>query len=226
MKKLVLVQSAVITVLVMVLVFVSFGAARGWRTGVAQAGGATLALPPAQVTTPVVPQATPTLPGWRDDLPPAGIDLKQAAPSVLPTPAPGETLVYFLPTDSPATGTVLNLYNTDSVTHTVVFRGYYYTGVQIYSLSFNIPAYGFQRLASDSIIASPPGSWATPIPYITSFGDSVYYASLSLPNGVKVDGYTLFNPGTGLIDPNADQGAIPLRFSTDPYTVMLPAVSR
>lgn len=49
-------------------------------------------------------------------------------------------------------------------------------------------------------------------------------ASLSLPAGVKVDGYTLFNPGTGVVDPRVDQGALPLRFSTDPATVFLPAV--
>ncbi len=226
MKKVVLVQSAVITVLVIVLSLVTFGSARSWQTGVAHAGSDVAAPPSTQSTTPVAPQATPTLPGWRDELPPAGLNLKQAAPSALPTPAPGETLVYFAPTDSVATATVLNLYNTDSVTHTVTLRGYYYNGVQIYFLSFNIPAYSFQRLVSDDIIASPPTSWATPIPYITSFGDSVYFASLSLPKGVKVDGYTLFNASTGLIDPNTDQGEIPLRFSTDPYTVMLPAVNR
>jgi hypothetical protein len=36
----------------------------------------------------------------------------------------------------------------------------------------------------------------------------------------------LFNPGTGTVDPRLDQGAIPLRFSTDPATLFLPAVQK
>ena len=56
------------------------------------------------------------------------------------------------------------------------------------------------------------------------FADFTYMASLSLPAGVKVDGYTLFNPGTGVVDPRVDQGALPLRFSTDRATVFLPAM--
>jgi len=41
-----------------------------------------------------------------------------------------------------------------------------------------------------------------------------------------VEGYTLFNPGTGTVDPHKDQGAIPLRFSTDPASVFLPSVQK
>lgn len=82
------------------------------------------------------------------------------------------------------------------------------------------------RLASDSIASAPPPSWATPAPIITNFTDFTYFASLSLPNGVKAEGYTLFNPGTGVVDPRADQGAIPLRFSTDPATLFLPIIEQ
>jgi hypothetical protein len=39
-----------------------------------------------------------------------------------------------------------------------------------------------------------------------------------------VEGYTLYNPGTGVVDPRLDQGAVPLRFSTDPATLFLPSV--
>jgi hypothetical protein len=146
------------------------------------------------------------------------------APNALPTPIPGETLVYFVPTDNDATATVLYLYNTDSVAHIVALRGYSYNGVLAYSLNINIGATSFLRLASDSITAAPPPSWATPAPIITNFTDFTYFASLSLPKGVKVEGYTIFNPGTGVVDPRADQGAIPLRFSTDPATIFLPSV--
>jgi hypothetical protein len=160
-----------------------------------------------------------------DELPPADISrsLSLAALS-LPTPIPGETLVYFVPTDSDATATVLYLYNTVSVDQIVALRGFSYNGVLVYSLNINVPASGFLRLASDSIVSAPPPSWATPAPLITNFTDFTYFASLSLPKGVKVEGYTLFNPGTGVVDPRTDQGAVPLRFSTDPATIFLPTI--
>lgn len=145
--------------------------------------------------------------------------------SALPTPIPGNTTLFFVPTDNDATATVLFLYNTDSVSHIVPLRGFSYNGVLVYSLNINIGATSFLRLASDSIKSAPPPSWATPAPIITNFTDFTYLAMLSLPEGVKVEGYVLFNPGTGVIDPRADQGAIPLRFSTDPATVFLPNVS-
>jgi hypothetical protein len=72
----------------------------------------------------------------------------------------------------------------------------------------------------------PPPSWATPAPVITNFTDFTYYTSLSLPKGVKVEGHTLYNPGTGVVNPRLDQGAVPLRFSTDPATLFLPSVEK
>ena len=143
--------------------------------------------------------------------------------NVLTTPAPGETMVYFIPTDNDATATVLYLYNTDKVAHIVPLRGYSYNGVLVYSLNISVGAESFLRLSSDSIAAAPPPSWATPAPIITNFTDFTYFASLSLPHGVKAEGYVLFNPGTGVVDPRADQGAIPLRFSTDPATLFIPS---
>jgi hypothetical protein len=137
------------------------------------------------------------------------------SPGALPTPIPGETLEYFVPSDNDATATVIYLYNTDDVDHIVSLRGFSYNGVLVYSLNINVNATSFLRLASDSIASAPPPSWATPAPIITNFTDFTYFASLSLPKGVRAEGYTLFNPGTGVVDPRADQGAIPLRFSTD-----------
>jgi hypothetical protein len=137
------------------------------------------------------------------------------APDVLPTPIPGETLVYFVPTDNDATATILYLYNTDTVAHTVALRGFSYNGVLVYSLNINVDASSILRLASDSIVSAPPPSWATPAPVITNFTDFTYFASLSLPNGVRAEGYTLFNPGTGVADPRKDQGEVPLQFSPE-----------
>jgi hypothetical protein len=164
------------------------------------------------------------LPGSGDETMPAPLSVAPQSPGVLPTPIPGETQVFFVPTDNDATATVLYLYNTDSVAHIVALRGFSYNGVVVYSLNINVGATSFLRLSSDSIASAPPPSWATPAPIITNFTDFTYYAMLSLPKGVKAEGYTLFNPGTGVVNPRLDQGAIPLRFSTDPATLFLPSV--
>jgi hypothetical protein len=156
-----------------------------------------------------------------DELPPGDFS-EGMGPEALPTSIPGETLVYFATTDSDATATVLYLLNTDSVAHTVALRGYGYNGVLGYSLNISVAATSLLRLSSDSIAAAPPPSWATPAPIITNFTDFTYFASLSLPKGVKVEGYYVYNGGTGTVDPRADQGALPIRFSTDPATVFLP----
>jgi len=143
------------------------------------------------------------------------------ATQALAAPIPGETLVWFFPTDNDATATVMYLLNTDSVAHTVALRGYSHNGVLAYSLDIALPATSMRRLASDSIATAPPPSWDTsaggPAPIITNFTDFTYFASLSLPQGVLVDGYAIFNPGTGVVDPRADQGAIPLRFMASPF---------
>lgn len=157
-----------------------------------------------------------------DEIPPANLPSGIQGQNALPTPVPGESLVYFIPTDNDATATVLYLYNTDSSPHTVALRGFSYNGVLVYSLNINIAAGSFLRLSSDSIASAPPPSWATPAPIITNFTDFTYLASLSLPKGVKAEGYVLFNPGTGVVDPRQDQGAIPIRFSTDPAKVFMP----
>ena len=159
--------------------------------------------------------------GSDDEQPPADLEAGIASLDALPTPIPGETLVYFVPTDNDSTGTALSLYNTDTITHIVALRGFSYNGVLVYSLNLTIGPTSFLRLASDSIASAPPPSWATPAPIITNFTDFTYFASLSLPKGVSAEGYTLFNPGTGVVDPRQDQGAIPLSLSpaTDSLTV-------
>ena len=171
-------------------------------------------------------QPAPSSGAGDDEVPPATLVMRPGIVNVLPTPVPGESLVYFVPTDNDATATVLYLYNTDTVAHIVALRGFSYNGVLVYSLNINVGATSFLRLASDSIASAPPPSWATPAPIITNFTDFTYFASLSLPKGVKAEGYTLYNPGTGVVDPRADQGAIPLRFSSDPASVFLPLAAR
>jgi len=173
----------------------------------------------------VTPSPSPIQGAFGDEeIPPAGFASGVGSPNLLSTPIAGGTLLYFIPTDNDASATILYLYNTDSVSHTVALRGYSYNGVLGFSLNINIDALSFLRLSSDSIAAAPPPSWATPAPIITNFTDFTYIASLQLPEGVKVEGYTIFNPGTGTVDPRVDQGEIPLRFSTDPATLFLPSI--
>jgi hypothetical protein len=145
--------------------------------------------------------------------------------AVLDAPNPGETLVWFFPSDNNGTATVMYLLNTDTVAHIVALRGYSFNGVKNYTLDINVGATSMVRLSSDSIAPNPPLSWlgesqggaaGSPAPIITNFTDFTYFASLSLPKGVKVDGYIVFNP-TGYVDPSADQGATPLRFMTSPF---------
>jgi hypothetical protein len=226
MKKNVGIFIGLIAGIFLTISFLSTGSIRNSRAGASSAFQpftitAAAPLSDKQVLTETISSAS-----GDDEQPPASRNAGIQAPMILPTPIPGETLVYFVPTDNDATATVLYLYNTDSVAHIVALRGFSYNGVLVYSLNINVGASSFVRLASDSIAAAPPPSWATPAPIITNFTDFTYFASLSLPKGVKVDGYTLFNPGTGVVDPRADQGAIPLRFSTDPATVFLPTVNR
>jgi hypothetical protein len=166
----------------------------------------------------------PQGPAGDEEQPSEGLAAGPQSPNALATPVPGQTLLYFIPTDNDATATIIYLYNTGSVDRVVALRGYSYNGVLVYSLNINVSAYSFLRLSSDSIAAAPPPSWATPAPIITNFTDFTYLASVDLPQGVKVEGYTIFNPATGVVDPRADQGEIPLRFSTDPATLFLPTI--
>jgi hypothetical protein len=228
MKKISLIVVGIIAVVILTVSLLRIGSN---GSGLAESGSALQsATATPTLTAPLSDEGevitTPQPAGGDDELQQAGV-LNQPQASdvfILPTPIPGETLVYFVPTDNDATATVLYLYNTESVDHTVALRGFNYDGAMVYAQNITVPASSFRRLVSDSVAAAPPPSWATPAPITTNFTDFVYFASLSLPKGVKAEGYTLFNPGTGTVNPRQDQGAIPLRFSTDPATLFLPSM--
>ncbi len=211
MKKVVLLQTAVITILLPALMSVLFGSANqpladvvladqgnvsdeGQSIELAQFGGESDEVPP-----PVVA--------------PTAVDALNAEPT---------TLVYFTPQDSDGTGTAVSLYNTTAVTRTVNVKGFSAAGSLTVNVNVAVGPNALVHLVSDSLAAPTPPSWTGSV--FTNFTDFTTYASLALPQGIKVDGNVVFNPSTGTIDPRADQGAIPLRFSTDPLTVFLPAV--
>jgi hypothetical protein len=132
-------------------------------------------------------------------------------------------LVYFAPQDNDANATVLLLYNTGAVTRTVTITGYNETGAFAGSWILNIGPKRLVHAVSDSVAASPPPSWANAV--VVNFTDFTFIAGMAVPQDVKVDGYVIFNPGTGTVDPRADQGGIPLRFSADPLSLFLPVAS-
>lgn len=216
-----------LTGILLTFAFLWNGSTRLAQADLSFAQDASTPMPNGSLTDEGAVNGAPQLENSLDEIPPVEYSANDQSPKLdLPTPIPGETQVYFVPTDNDATATVLYLYNTDTVEHIVALRGFSYNGTLVYSLNITIGASSFLRLASDSIAAAPPPSWATPAPVITNFTDFTYFASLSLPKGVKVEGYTLFNPGTGVVDPRTDQGAIPLRFSTDPNSIFLPSVQK
>jgi hypothetical protein len=224
MKKNNLIVLELITVIVLIISFLWIGSIRNVQAEPSGNNQVYAVTPTAPLPNSNLSAESSASSAGSDELLPSEYSVDVSQPNALPTPIPGETLLYFVTADSDATATVLYLYNTDSVAHTVALRGYSYTGVLGYSLNINIAATSFLRLSSDLIAAAPPPSWATPAPIIINFTDFTYFGSLSLPKGVKVEGYVLFNPSTGTVDPRLDQGAIPLRFSTDPATVFLSLV--
>jgi hypothetical protein len=141
--------------------------------------------------------------------------------ATLPTGGDGAQPVWFVPQDNANNATVIFLYSTRTDDVTVPLRGYSYNGVLVYSLNIDVAAGSFVRLVSDSVVTAPPPSWAThpsgnpdaTTAIVTNFTDFTYYARLLLPAGVHVDGYIEWNPGTGVVDPNAPTARVPLHFS-------------
>ena len=212
MKKAVLLVSAVIIVLVLMLVLGLFGftnhsladVSRADQTGTFDEGDL---IELAQTV------------GGSDEVPPTfGVPNAPDSPNAEPT-----RRVYFAPQDNDANATVVMLYNTTPITHTVTLKGYDLNGNVGININIAVGPSDLIHLVSDALAASPPPSWANSL--ITNFTDFTTYATLDIPQGIKVDGYVLFNPGSGTVDPRADQGAIILRFSADPLTLFMPGIN-
>lgn len=180
------------------------------------------ALAPLAASTVVLAQG-----GGGDDNTTLDLGAVIEAPMETAAVAAGAALVYFTPQDSNETGTVIFLYNTSDAAVTAIIRSYALNGTAMGSWSVPLDARQMKRLVSDAVdspTALPP-SWTTPAATSVNFTDSSAYATMELPPGVKADGYVLYNPD-GHINPNLDQGAVPLRFSSDPSTIFLPTVVR
>ena len=143
---------------------------------------------------------------------PSTADLAQAQ-------AANETTVYFTPQDENTSTTVLFLYNTNPATATVGLQTFYINGSLTISTSVAVPPLGLVRICADTV-STVSASWANYV--LINFTTFSAYAKMTVPLGVKADGYVAWNP-TGIYDPLTVSQTLPLRFSTDPASVFLPS---
>ena len=128
--------------------------------------------------------------------------------------------VYFTPQDENTSTTVLFLYNTNPTTATVGLQSYYINGSLTISTSVAVPPLGLTRICADSV-NTVSASWQNTV--LVNFTTFSAYAKMTLPAGVKADGYVAWDL-TGTYDPLTSTQTVPLRFSTDPASVFLPSL--
>ena len=137
--------------------------------------------------------------------------LAPTAPRVTGTP------IYFTPQDENTSATILFLYNTNSVDKTVGLQSFFTNGSLTINTTIIVPAHGLVRVCSDTV-NTISASWQHTV--LINFTTFSAYAILTLPNGVKVDGYVAYVPSPpGTYDPLAPTQMLPLRFSVRSATV-------
>ncbi len=131
-------------------------------------------------------------------------------PNSVPAPnAVITTPVFFTPQDENTSTTVLFLYNTNSTAATVGLQTYYTNGTLTVTTTISVPANGMVRICADTV-TTVSASWANYV--LVNFTTFSAYGKLTLPQGVKVDGYVAWDT-TGVYDPLTEMQTLPLRFS-------------
>lgn len=130
--------------------------------------------------------------------------------------------VYFTPQDENTSVTILFLYNTSNVTATVGIQTFRLNGTTYIDTSVNVPPNSLVRIAADSV-STIASSWQDAI--LVNFTTFSAYAQMTMPPGVKAEGYIAWNGGS-TYDPLDPVPVLPLRFSTDPATVFLPVINQ
>ena len=128
--------------------------------------------------------------------------------------------VYFAPQDENTSTTVLFLYNTGTTTATVGLQTYEPDGLEYINTTVAVPPAGLVRICADEVSTV---SWTWQDVVLINFTTASAYAKMTLPAGVKAEGYVVWNNAT-TYDPLQVAPTLPLRFSTDPSTVFLPSV--
>ena len=132
------------------------------------------------------------------------------------------TTVYFTPQDENTSTTVLFLYSANPTTSTVGLQTFYINGSLTISTTVAVPPMGLVRICADTV-STPSASWANTI--LVNFTTFSAYAKMTVPSGVKADGYVAWDT-LGFYDPLSATQVLPLRFSTDPASVFLPSLQR
>jgi hypothetical protein len=130
--------------------------------------------------------------------------------------------IYFTPQDENTSTTVLFLYNTGATTATVDIETYALDGALYLSASVAVPPAGLVRICADEV-STISATWQDVV--LINFRTWSTYAAMTLPDGVKAEGYVVWNGGA-TYDPLQIAPTLPLRFSTDPPSVFLPMVRR
>jgi hypothetical protein len=130
--------------------------------------------------------------------------------------------IYFTPQDENTSTTVLFLYNTGATTATVDIATYGLDGSPYLSTSVAVPPDGLVRICADEV-DTISASWQDVV--WINFTTSSTYGSMTLPDGVKAEGYVVWNGGV-TYDPLQIVPALSLRFSIDRPSVFLPTVRR
>ena len=97
---------------------------------------------------------------------------------------------------------------------------FYINGSLTLSTTVAVPPLGLVRICADAV-STIAASWANYV--LINFTTFSAYAKMSVPAGVKAEGFVGWNP-TGIYDPLVVSNTLPLRFSTDPATVFLPTL--
>ncbi|MHC1741564.1 MAG: hypothetical protein AB9873_00870 [Syntrophobacteraceae bacterium] len=125
------------------------------------------------------------------------------------------TPVYFTPQDENTSATVLFVYNTGTAAATVGLQSFDLDGSIVIDTTFSVPSKGLVRICSDIVITTAL-SWQAAV--VVDFRTTSTYAKLTLPRGVKAEGYIVYSIAN-TYDPLTDASIIPLRFSVNTNTV-------
>jgi len=101
-------------------------------------------------------------------------------------------------------------------------QSYYINGSLTISTSVAVPPLGLTRIYADSV-NTVSASWQNTV--FVNFTTFSAYAKMTLPAGVKAEGYVAWDIA-GFYDPLSSKQTLPLRFSTDPASVFLPSLQQ
>lgn len=90
------------------------------------------------------------------------------------------------------------------------------------STSVWVPAHYLVRICADEV-STVSSTWQDVV--LIDFTTQSTYAKMLLPSGIKAEAYVVWNNGP-TYDPLQLAHTLPIRFSSDPATVFLPATSR